>query len=166
MDNARLYGEAQREIEERAKAQDALRASAEALAREAAHAALRADVSAALAMGGTPREMLQRCADPIVNHLDAALAHIWTLDPREDVLVLLASAGLPLTADGDRAAGHLRLPLAARDQRLVARTQAAAVRRAPARGRPGRAGRAHDDEPTAGRGILNDAGVVVLELGL
>src|SRR4051812_21272471 len=59
-----------------------------------------------------------------------------------------------LTADGDRAAGHLYLPLASRDQRLVARAQAAAVARAPAGGRLGCAGRAHDDEPAVGGGVL------------
>jgi PAS domain S-box-containing protein len=80
MDNARLYETAQRE--------------AEVQARQAHHAALRADVSAALAAGGSLKTMLQRCVEPLVNHLDAASAHIWTLDEDNDSLLLQASAGL------------------------------------------------------------------------
>jgi GAF domain-containing protein/anti-sigma regulatory factor (Ser/Thr protein kinase) len=114
MDNARLFGEALRateearsataralqEVEERKRAEDAL-------VMETRHAALRADVSAALAQGGPLRAVLQRCAEPLVRHLDGAFARIWTVDAEENVLVLQASAGMYTHVDGP----HGRVPI-------------------------------------------------------
>ncbi len=55
---------------------------------------LRADSAAALASAAEPPATLQRCAEAIVRHLDAALARIWTVNEGEQVLELRASAGL------------------------------------------------------------------------
>lgn len=109
MDNARLYGQAQQEIEERRRAE-------EELSRKARHAALRADVSAALAQGGTLQQMLQRCAEPIVEHLDAAFARIWTLEAAENVLALQASAGMYTHLNGP----HSRVPVGEKKIGLIA----------------------------------------------
>jgi len=50
--------------------------------QRARQAALRADVHAAFSVGaeGTLASMLQRCAEAVVRHLDAAFARIWTLN--------------------------------------------------------------------------------------
>ncbi len=69
--------------------------------------ALRADVGTALTEGETLRDMLQRCAVALNEHLSAAFARIWTLDPTERVLVLQASAGMYTHIDG----GHARVPV-------------------------------------------------------
>lgn len=70
--------------------------------------ALLADVSAALAEHGRPlQSMLQRSAEALVRHLDAAFARIWTLNPTESWLELQASAGMYTHLDG----GHSRVPV-------------------------------------------------------
>ncbi|MEO7300565.1 MAG: PAS domain S-box protein [Verrucomicrobiota bacterium] len=56
--------------------------------------ALRAEISGALVSGETLPVVLQKCAEAVVNHLDAAFARIWTLKETENVLELQASAGL------------------------------------------------------------------------
>lgn len=63
-------------------------------------AALRADVGLALTddeatLGG----VLQKCADAIVDHLDAALTRIWMLNEKEQTLELQASAGMYTSLD-------------------------------------------------------------------
>ena len=68
--------------------------------RRARQAALRADVSDALAISGTLRRVLQRCSESVVQHLDAAFARIWTLNEAEKVLELQASAGMYTHIDG------------------------------------------------------------------
>jgi PAS domain S-box-containing protein len=69
--------------------------------RRAAHLALRADVSAALATSDTPlRNILELCTEAIVNDLGAAFARIWTLNKEENVLELQASAGIYTHIDG------------------------------------------------------------------
>ncbi len=75
--------------------------------RWARHAALRADVSAALAEGGTLQSILQRCTECIVDHLEAAFARIWTLNEEEKMLELQASAGMYTHLDGP----HGRVPV-------------------------------------------------------
>src|SRR5690606_3114121 len=75
----------------------------ETLERRAHQALLVADVGTALARGsGSLTDALQRCADAIVQHSDAALARLWTLDPRGEVLELVASAGAWPVADGQQ----------------------------------------------------------------
>ncbi len=56
---------------------------------------------------GTLRDTLQACAQAVVDHMGAALARIWTLDPASQVLQLQASAGLYTHLDGP----HGRVPV-------------------------------------------------------
>src|SRR5690606_2226972 len=75
----------------------------EALERRAHQALLVADVGTALARGsGSLTDALQRCADAIVVHSDAVLARLWTLEPRGEVLELVASAGAWPVADKEQ----------------------------------------------------------------
>ena len=69
--------------------------------------ALSAEVGSALTRNEPLPEILQRCAAALVEHLDGAFARVWILDPREDVLILLASAGLYTHLDGP----HGRVPV-------------------------------------------------------
>ncbi|HEX8722240.1 MAG TPA: PAS domain S-box protein [Pyrinomonadaceae bacterium] len=83
------------------------RAEAE-LARRVHQAALGAEVGAALAEGNAPLNLvLQRCAESVVAHLDAAFARIWTIERGSDVLELQASAGMYTHTDGP----HGRVPV-------------------------------------------------------
>lgn len=83
------------------------RAEAE-LARRVHQGALGAEVGAALAEGGPAlRPVLQRCAEAVVTHLDAAFARVWTIERGSDVLELQASAGLYTHLDGP----HGRVPV-------------------------------------------------------
>jgi PAS domain S-box-containing protein len=68
---------------------------------------LNAAVGAALIQADQLRQMLQRCAEALVEHLHAAFARIWTLNPKGDVLELQASAGLYTHLDGS----HSRVPV-------------------------------------------------------
>jgi signal transduction histidine kinase len=61
---------------------------------QAKQALLTGEIGFALTRSTTQREMLQRCAEAIVRHLDAALARIWTVDDAERELVLRASSGI------------------------------------------------------------------------
>jgi PAS domain S-box-containing protein len=71
-------------------------------------AALRADVSDILTSGEiTLRQSLQKCAEAIVTHLDAALARIWLLNDKEQTLELQASAGIYTRVHG----AHTRVPV-------------------------------------------------------
>ncbi|HEY7182370.1 MAG TPA: PAS domain S-box protein [Blastocatellia bacterium] len=71
-------------------------------------AALRADISDILTAGDiTLRQSLQKCAEAIVAHLDAAFARIWLFNDKEQVLELQASAGIYTRIDGT----HSRVPL-------------------------------------------------------
>ena len=56
-------------------------------------AELTAEVGLALTQGGALREMLQRCAEAMVEHASAACARVWIWDARDRALVLHASAG-------------------------------------------------------------------------
>jgi PAS domain S-box-containing protein len=88
------------DITERKKAEEAL--------RERVHLAeFAAEISGALATETDLRRMLQKCAEAVVQHLDAAFARIWTLNPRENILELQASAGMYTHIDG----GHARVPV-------------------------------------------------------
>lgn len=83
------------------------RADAE-LARRIHQAALGAEMGAALAEGGQPlHRVLQRCAEAVVTHLDAAFARVWTIERGSDVLELQASAGMYTHLDGP----HGRVPV-------------------------------------------------------
>src|SRR5215475_9140868 len=70
--------------------------------------ALRADVSAALAeRKRSLQNMLQKSAEALVRHLGVAFARIWTLNPKESLLELQASAGMYTHLDGR----HSRVPV-------------------------------------------------------
>jgi PAS domain S-box-containing protein len=62
--------------------------------RLSSHAALRADVSAALSSAHEPRLVLQLCCDALVRHLGVGLARVWMLDDGAESLELQASAGI------------------------------------------------------------------------
>lgn len=80
IDNARLYQDDRR--------------SEELQTRHAQQAALSGDVGAALTHHASMRDMLQRCAQAMVDRLGASFARVWTVDAEERVLELRASAGL------------------------------------------------------------------------
>lgn len=82
-------------------------AGTQALLEHARHASLSADVGTALTRVGTLRGTLQRCAEIVVERLDAAFARIWTLNDAGDVLELKASAGMYTHMDGP----HGRVPV-------------------------------------------------------
>ncbi|MGA8478481.1 MAG: GAF domain-containing protein [Chthoniobacterales bacterium] len=86
-----------------------LKRAEELQARRARQAALRADIHAAFCVGTETalQTMLQRGAEAIVRHLDAAFARIWTLNDRQKLLELQASAGLYTRLDGE----HSRVPV-------------------------------------------------------
>jgi PAS domain S-box-containing protein len=65
------------------------------------------DVGEAVSRGGTLRDVLQRCTEAAVRHLDAAFARIWTIEEGAGTMVLEASAGMYTHLDG----AHSRLAL-------------------------------------------------------
>ena len=86
-------------------------------------ALLRTDIGVALTAGGTARGMLQRCAEALVLHLNAAFARIWTLDEERSVLELQASAGQYTHTSGGHSrvpVGQLKIGLIAQERRAVA----------------------------------------------
>lgn len=96
------------------------RAEAE-LARRVHQAALGAEVGGALAEGGVPlHRALQRCAEAVVQHLDAAFARVWTIERGSDVLELQASAGMYTHTDGAHGSvpvGKFKIGLIAAERR-------------------------------------------------
>jgi len=68
---------------------------------------LSAELGVALTKSRDLEEMLQRCAELLVRHLDAAFARIWTLFPGDEALRLVASAGMYTHLDGP----HGRIPV-------------------------------------------------------
>jgi PAS domain S-box-containing protein len=98
------------------------RRAEEELERRARQAALGADVGVALTeSGATLQRTLQRCAEAVVKHLDAAFARVWTLNRDEDVLELQASAGMYTHLDGP----HGRVPVGMFKIGLIARERKA-----------------------------------------
>jgi PAS domain S-box-containing protein len=89
-----------RDVTERKQAEEALK-------RQARQEALRAEVSAALAGGGALPDILRGCVEAMVTHLGAAFARVWILNEEEDMLELLASAGMYTHTDGF----HGRVPV-------------------------------------------------------
>jgi PAS domain S-box-containing protein len=88
--------------------------------RQAHQTALRADLSAALAEGDTVQNILQRCTESMVRNLGAAFARIWTLNERESVLQLRASAGAYTSLDGSHSQvpiGKFKIGLIAQERR-------------------------------------------------
>ncbi len=102
LDDPRMHGVVMtsRDVTERKRAEDIR-------VRRARQAELRADVSSVLAEDGALRGTLQRSAESVVRHLDAAFARIWTVSEEGDVLELQASAGIYTHLDGP----HGRVPV-------------------------------------------------------
>src|SRR6516164_1297972 len=99
-----------------------LKRAEELRARRARQAALRVDIHAAFSTGteGALPAMLQRSAEAVVRHLDAAFARIWTLNDQQNVLELQASAGLYTNLDGEHArvaVGQLKIGLIAQERK-------------------------------------------------
>jgi len=99
-----------------------LKRAEELQARRARQAALRADIHAAFCAGAETalQTMLQRSAEAVVRHLDAAFARIWTLNDRQKLLELQASAGLYTRLDGEHArvpVGELKIGLIAEERK-------------------------------------------------
>ena len=69
--------------------------------------AFAAEVGAALSKNHSLPNSLQRCAEAMTIHLDAAFARVWTLNADENVLELQASAGMYTHLDGP----HSRVPV-------------------------------------------------------
>lgn len=82
------------------------RQTTDALFERTRLAELNADVGLALTGSNSLLDMLSRCAQAIVQHLDAVFARIWTLNAKEGVLELQASAGMYTHLDGP----HGRVP--------------------------------------------------------
>jgi PAS domain S-box-containing protein len=82
--------------------------------------ALLADVSAALAEHQAPlQSMLQKSAEALVRHLGVAFARIWTLNPKESLLELQASAGMYTHLNGRHSrvpVGELKIGLIAKER--------------------------------------------------
>jgi signal transduction histidine kinase len=73
----------------------------------ARRAGLAADVGVALTHGSVLSDQLRACAEAMVSRLDAAFARIWVLNEREQILELVASAGLYTHLNGP----HGRVPV-------------------------------------------------------
>jgi PAS domain S-box-containing protein len=99
-----------RDITERKRAE-------EALAEEISMRTLGADIGEALTKGNVLFEMLQTCCEAMVRDLDVAFARIWTLNEKENVLELKASAGIYTHTDGQ----HSRIPVGKYKIGLIAR---------------------------------------------
>ncbi len=87
--------------------------------RQTRQYALRADVGFTLAGSASLRNLLQRCAQAVLKHLDGAFARIWTFNQDENELELQASAGLYTRIDGHYSriqAGTGKVGLIARDR--------------------------------------------------
>lgn len=66
-----------------------------------------ADIGASITQKGNLQDILQRCTEAMVRHLNAAFARIWTLNKEDNILELQASAGMYTHTDG----GHSRVPV-------------------------------------------------------
>jgi len=90
--------------------------------RRTCQAAMRADVQLAFSDENESglQTVLQRCAESVVCHLDAAFARIWILNEQENVLELRASAGQYTHLDGEHAripVGKLKIGLIAQERK-------------------------------------------------
>src|SRR5579871_187320 len=63
-------------------------------------AALSSDIAFALTQPAELSDVLLRCAQAVVDRLDAAFARIWTLNPSTQILELQASAGMYTHTNG------------------------------------------------------------------
>jgi PAS domain S-box-containing protein len=85
--------------------------------QQARKAAFRADIGFALGANDSLRNVLQKCAQSLVKHFEAALARIWTFNHEENMLELQASSGLYTHLDGQ----HAHIPLGTMKVGILAR---------------------------------------------
>ncbi|MEI2723397.1 MAG: PAS domain S-box protein [Verrucomicrobiota bacterium] len=78
-----------------------------ALQENADLATLEAEVGTAITQAGSLGEMLQRCSEAVVVHLDGAFTRVWILNEAAQMLELQASAGCYTHLDGP----HGRVPV-------------------------------------------------------
>jgi PAS domain S-box-containing protein len=93
--------------------------SVDALVERTRLAELNAAVGQALTSNESLEQILRRCAEVLVEHLDAAFARIWTLNQEENVLELSASAGMYTHLDGPHGrvpVGHWKIGLIAQER--------------------------------------------------
>lgn len=88
-------------------------------AEELRLSALLAEVGTTITQSNELTDMLQRCSDALVRHLDGAFARIWTLNKEDNVLELQSSAGLYTHLDGQ----HSRIPFGKFKIGLIAQEQ-------------------------------------------
>lgn len=88
------------EVIERSKAQ-------EELTERARQATLGAEIGTVLVQARGLQTLLQLCTEAIVTQLDAAFARIWVMNEKEDILELMASAGMYTHTNGE----HRFIPL-------------------------------------------------------
>jgi PAS domain S-box-containing protein len=81
--------------------------------------ALGADLEMAVIEKGSLQSLLQKCTEVLVRHLDVALARIWTHNEHDNMLELMASAGMYTRIDGT----HARVPVGAHRIGLIALEQ-------------------------------------------
>jgi signal transduction histidine kinase len=89
------------------------------LALQVRHSALRAEVSMALGKSGDLRQLLHRCCEALVTHLEVTLAAVWMLSSDGKLLELQASAGLSTHVDE----AHARVPVGKYKIGLIAERQ-------------------------------------------
>ena len=90
--------------------------------RRARQAAMRADIQLAFSdeIESDLQAVLQRSAEAVVRHLDAAFVRIWTLNEQENILELQASVGQYTHLDGEHAripVGELKIGLIAQERK-------------------------------------------------
>ena len=85
--------------------------------QQARKSGFRADIGFALGANDSLRNLLQKCAQSMVKHFDAAFARIWTLNSEDNMLELEASAGLYTHLDGP----HSRIPIGTMKVGILAR---------------------------------------------
>ena len=91
----------------------------EILLERARLATLSGDIGNVLVQPDNLPNLLHRCTESLVKHLDAAFVRIWTLDDREQTLILSASAGIYTHLDGF----HSRIPVGKFKIGLIAETR-------------------------------------------
>jgi PAS domain S-box-containing protein len=92
-DKSPIFTSVLRDITERHRAEEAIRQRAQL-------SALGAAVGLSLTSTESLARALQQCAEALVTHMGAAFARIWTLNERDGVLELQASAGLYAHVNG------------------------------------------------------------------
>jgi PAS domain S-box-containing protein len=111
-DKATTFTGVLRDLTERKRAEGEIRQHAQL-------SALQAAIGLALAETDSLADALQQCARALVMHLGAAFARIWTLNNREGVLELQASAGLYTHLNGPHGkvpVGQFKIGRIARDR--------------------------------------------------